>query len=150
MNSRLFSRIRDKEGLSYGVGSRLAAVPKENLARFFTFAICAPQNAPKVEASYKDEMKKILADGYAASEVDAAKKSWAQSRQVSRANDGELVGSLTNESYFGRTMAFDAEMEAKVLALTPDQIRAAMSKYLKLDDLSYVRAGDFVKAKVAW
>jgi zinc protease len=150
MNSRLFARIRDKEGLSYGVGSQLAAVPLENFSRFFSFAICAPQNAPKVEASYKDEMAKILANGYTAAEVESAKKSWAQSRQVSRANDAELIGRLTNGLYFGRTMAFDADLEAKVKALTPDQIKAAMVKLLKLGDLSYVRAGDFKKANVSW
>ncbi|MGD0000355.1 MAG: pitrilysin family protein [Bryobacteraceae bacterium] len=150
MNSRLFARIRGKEGLSYGIGSVLQATPKEDLTRFLSYAICAPQNAPKVEASFKDELKNILEKGYTADEVQAAKKSWAESRQVARANDGELVGRLTNGSYFDRTMAFDAELEAKVQALTPEQIRAAMQKYLNPDGLSIVRAGDFSKAKVTW
>jgi zinc protease len=150
MNSRLFARIRGKEGLSYGIGSVVQATPKEDLTRFLSYAICAPQNAPKVEASYKDELKIILEKGYTDDEVQTAKKSWAESRQVARANDGELVGRLTNGLYFDRSMAFDAEMEAKVQALTPDQIRAAMQKYLNPDGLSIVRAGDFSKAKVTW
>jgi zinc protease len=150
MNSRLFARIRGKEGLSYGIGSVVQATPKEDLTRFLSYAICAPQNAPKVEASYKDELKIILEKGYTDDEVQAAKKSWAESRQVARANDGELVGRLTNGLYFDRSMAFDAEMEAKVQALTPGQIRAAMQKYLNPDGLSIVRAGDFSKAKVTW
>ena len=150
MNSHLFARIRGKEGLSYGIGSMLQATPKEDLTRFLSYAICAPQNAPKVEASYKDELKTILEKGYTADEVQAAKKSWAESRQVARANDGELVGRLTNGSYFDRTMAFDAELEDRVQALTPEQIRAAMQKYLSPDGLSIVRAGDFSKAKVTW
>ncbi len=150
MNSHLFARIRDKEGLSYGVGSAMQSTPKEDVSKFFAYAICNPQNAPKVEASFKDELKKIIDQGYTAAEVEAAKKSWAQGRQVSRANDGELIGRLTNGLYFGRTLAFDAEMEAKVKALTPEQIQAAMKKLLDLDGLSYVRAGDFKKANVTW
>ena len=43
---------------------------------FLSYAICAPQNAPKVEASYKDELKTILEKGYTADEVQAAKKNW--------------------------------------------------------------------------
>jgi zinc protease len=150
MNSRLFARIRGKEGLSYGVGSVVQATPKEDLTRFISYAICAPQNAPKVEASFKDELKNILEKGYTADEVQAAKKSWAESRQVARANDAELVGRLTNGLHFDRTMAFDAEMEAKVKALTPEQVRTAMQKYISLDNLSIVRAGDFKKANVTW
>lgn len=150
MNSHLFARIRDKEGLSYGVGSAMQATPKEDVTKFFAYAICNPQNAPKVEASFKDELKKIIDQGYTAAEIEAAKKSWLQARQVSRANDGELIGRLTSGLHFGRTLAFDAEMEAKVKALTPEQIKAAMKKLLDVDALSYVRAGDFKKANVTW
>jgi zinc protease len=150
MNSHLFSRIRDKEGLSYGVGSALQATPKEDATKFFAYAICAPQNTPKVEASFKDEVKKILEQGYTTTEIEAAKKSWSQARQVSRANDAELIGRLVNGLFFGRTLAFDAEMEAKVMALTPEQIKAAMKKLIDMDSLSYVRAGDFKKANVTW
>jgi zinc protease len=150
MNSHLFSRIRDKEGLSYGVGSAFQVTPKEDVGKFFAYAICNPANAPKVEASFKDELKTVLEKGYTATEIEAAKKSWAQARQVSRANDGELIARLTNGLYFGRTLAFDAELEAKVKALTADQIKAAMQKHLSVDGLSFVRAGDFAKAKVTW
>ena len=150
MNSRLFARIRGKEGLSYGVGSMLQVPPKEDGAAFISYAICAPQNAPKVEASFQDELKSIIEKGYTADEVEAAKKSWAQSRQVSRANDGELVARLTGQLYNDRTMAFDADWEAKVAKLTPESIQAAMKRYFDLGTLSIFRAGDFAKAKVTW
>jgi zinc protease len=150
MNSHLFARIRGKEGLSYGIGSMVQATPKEEETVFLSYAICAPQNAPKVEASFKDEMKNILEKGYTADEVQAAKKSWAESRKVARANDSELVQRLTSSLYYDRTMAFEAELEAKVQALTPDQIRAAMQKYIGLDSLSFIRAGDFKKVNVTW
>ncbi|MDR3719483.1 MAG: pitrilysin family protein [Bryobacteraceae bacterium] len=149
-NSHLFARIRGKEGLSYGVGSGLQVTPKEDVGKFFAYALCAPQNAPKVEASFKDEVKKILDAGYTAAEVEAAKKSWQEGRQIARANDSELVGRLASGLFFGRTLAFDAELEAKVKALTPEQIKAAMKKLIDVDALSYVRAGDFKKANVTW
>lgn len=150
MNSRLFARIRGKEGLSYGVGAAIQVTPKEDVTKFFAYAICAPQNAPKVEASFKDEVKKILGEGYTAKEIEDGKKSWAQARQVARANDGELIGRLVTGLVFGRTLAFDAELEAKVMTLTPEQIKAAMKKLIDVDSLTYVRAGDFKKANITW
>ena len=150
LNSRLFARIRGKEGLSYGVGSQFAGAPVDDLQMFFAFAICAPQNAPKVEASFKDELNKIKGEGFTKDEVEAAKKSWMQSRQVSRANDRELVGRLGSQRFFNRTMAFDAELEQKVMALTPEQVTEALKKYVNGDSLSIYRAGDFKKANVSW
>jgi zinc protease len=150
MNSRLFARIRGKEGLSYGVGGSFSVPVKDDAAMFTAFAICAPQNAPKLEAVFKDELTQILANGFKPEEVEAAKKSWLQSRQVSRAEDRQLAGRLGGYRFWGRTMAFDAELEKKVAALTPEQMQAALRKYLDLSQLSYFRAGDFKKANVSW
>jgi zinc protease len=150
MGSRLFKRIRGAEGLSYGVGSQFGGTPTEDYRIFFGFAICAPQNAPKVEASFKDEVGKILTEGYTTEEVAAAKKSWLQSRQVSRAQDRELAGNMASQRQFGRTMAFDGDLEAKVEALTPDQIKTVMKKYIDPAQISYIKAGDFKKVNVTW
>jgi len=150
MNSRLFQRVRGKEGLSYGVGSQFSAPVQDDDARFSASAICAPENAPKVEAVFKDELRTILAQGFSAAEVDAAKKSWLQARKVSRAQDGELAGRLLSHRYWGRTMTYDIELETKVAALTPQALQAAMKKHLDLNKLTIVRAGDFKKANVTW
>jgi len=150
MNSRLFARIRGKEGLSYGVGGQFAVPTQDDSAVFVAFAICAPQNAPKVEVSFKDEMAQILEKGFKTEEVEAAKKSWLQSQQVSRAQDRELVSRMGNQRFWNRTMAFDSELQKKVMSLTPEQLQAAMRKYIDLSQLSYFRAGDFKKANVSW
>lgn len=151
MNSRLFQRVRTKEGLSYGVSSQFFAGVKDDDARFSASASSAPQNAPKVEAVFKEELSKVLAEGYSAEEVDAAKKSWLQARKVGRANDSELAGRLQSHRYWGRTMtSYDAAFEEKIAALTPTQIQAAMKRHLDVAKLNIVRAGDFKKANVTW
>ncbi len=123
---------------------------QDDAAIFLAFAICAPQNAQKVEASFKDEMTQIIEKGFKPEEVEAAKKSWQQAQQVSRAQDRELVNRLNNQRFWNRTMAFDSEVEKRILALTPEQLQAAMRKYFELSQFSYFRAGDFKKANVAW
>lgn len=150
MNSRLFARIRGKEGLSYGVGANFSVSAGTDFGIFNAYAICAPQNAPKVEASFKDELKTILEKGYTDTEVEAAKKSWLLSREVSRTQDSELAGRMASQRLHDRTMAFDAELEAKVSKLTAAEIRQSMNKYLNPETMSYFRAGDFKKAGVSW
>ena len=49
---------------------------------------------------------------------------------------------------FDRTLRFDESLEAKVSALTPEQISAAFRKHIDAANLIYVKAGDFKKAGV--
>src|SRR5262249_42854611 len=140
--------IRDKEGLSYGVQSVFNAPTKDNGGKFLAFAFSAPQNTPKVEASFKDEVAKTLKDGFTPLEVDLAKKAWAQERIVGRSQDSTMVGVLATRLRFDRNMEWDKAMDAKVAALTPEQITAAMRKYIDPAQFSFVKAGDFKKAGV--
>ncbi|HKS42018.1 MAG TPA: pitrilysin family protein [Blastocatellia bacterium] len=146
LNSRLGTRLRQKDGLSYSVGSNLGASPLDKNGTFSAFAMYAPQNAAKLEAGFKEEIARMLKDGFTAEEVEAAKKGYLQSRQVSRAQDAELMRKLAALAYTGRTLAWDAEFEKKIAALTPDQINAAMRRYIDPAKITIVKAGDFAKA----
>ena len=146
MNSRLAVRIRQNEGVSYGVGSTFIASALDKNGSFIANAIYAPQNAAKLESAFKEEVARALKDGFAADEVEKAKTGWLKSRQVSRAQDNELAGVLSNGLYLNRTLAWDAEMEKKVEALTPEQILAAMRKRIDPGRLTIIKAGDFANA----
>lgn len=145
LNSRLAARIRQKEGLSYGVGSNLNVSALDQYGRFTANAIYAPQNVEKLEAAFKDEIARMLKDGFTAEEVEAAKSGYLQSRQVSRAQDNELAGRLNNYLFLGRTLQWDADLEAKIKALTPEQINAAMRRHIDPSKITIIKSGDFAK-----
>jgi zinc protease len=146
--SRLFKRIRDKEGLSYGIGSRFNVPQKDNGASFFVFGISNPQNAPKLEASFRDELARTVKDGFTAEEVAAAKKSWLDEQMVNRSQDQELLIALLECERFDRTLKWQETLEARVAALTPEQVSAAFRRYVDPATMSYVKAGDFKRAGV--
>ena len=146
INSRLFARIRGKEGLSYGIGSSLSVAPTDDSGLFITNAISAPENAAKVEASFRDEIAILLKDGFSDAEIAAGKASWLQGQQLNRDQNAGLAGRLVGQAQFGRTMAWDGELEKKVQALTSQQISAAMRKYFDLSTMTFMKGGDFKKA----
>jgi zinc protease len=149
LNSRLATRIRQKEGLSYGVGSQFNAGALDPVGSFFAYAIYAPENAEKLEAAFKEEIQKVITEGFTAEEIAAAKSGWTQSRTVTRSQDGSLAGTLNNYLFIKRDLSWDKALEAKVMALTPDQINAAMKKHITPEKISIIKAGDFAKAKKA-
>jgi zinc protease len=147
LNSRLATRVRQSEGLSYAVGSQLQASSLDKSANFAGYAIYAPQNAAKVEAAFKEEISRALKDGFTADEIKTAKNGWLQSRQVARAQDKELAAMLRAFANIDRTLEWDAEFEKKVEALTSEQITSAMRKHLDPAKLSIIKAGDFAKSR---
>ena len=146
LNSRLATRIRQKEGLSYGVGSQLQASSLDKNGSLLVYAIYAPQNAAKLEAAIKEEVARALREGFTDEEVKAAKAGWLQSQQVTRAQDNSLAGRLNTLNYLGRTVTWDGDFEKRVGALTPTDIRAALTKHIDPERISFVKAGDFAKA----
>jgi zinc protease len=149
LNSRLATRIRVKDGLSYGVGSMFSAPTKSNGGQFMVYAIAAPQNVAKVEVDFKEEMTRALKDGFTAEELTAAKSGWLQDRQVSRSQDNELMHALASERFWDRTMAYDADLATKVSALTSQDIVEALRKHIDVAKISIYKAGDFAKAAAA-
>lgn len=149
LNSRLAARIRQQEGLSYGVGSSIFVSAVDHFGRFTATAIYAPQNVDKLEVAFKEEIARMLKDGFTAEEVEAAKSGYLQSRQVSRAQDNELLGRSNTYLFIGRTFQWDADFEAKIKALTPEQINAAMRKYVDPSKISIFKSGDFAKSSPA-
>ena len=146
LNSRLATRIRQKEGLSYGVGSQLQVSPLEKSGSFVTFAIYAPQNVAKLEKAFTEEMERALKDGFTDQEVKEAKSGLLQSRQVGRAQDASLAHTLSQDLYLHRTLSWDADLEKRIAALTPAEIQAALRRHIDPSRITIVKAGDFAHA----
>ncbi len=146
LNSRLATRIRRTEGLSYGVGSRLSASDWDRDGSFGAYAIYAPQNDARLLNAFREEIQRVLDNGFTAEEVEAAKSGWLQRQTVSRSQDRELVRTLVDREERGHTMLWDAELEKRVAELTPEQTHETFRRYVDLEKISIVRAGDFANA----
>jgi zinc protease len=147
-DSRLFRRIRDKEGLSYGVSSYLRAGVKEHLGQFVVYGIANPENTPKMEVAFKDEVNKLLTTGVDAAEVETIKKAWKQEVQLERSSDNSLVALLQRNARLGWTMQHEADLDKAIASLTASDVNAAAKKWIDPTALSYFKAGDFKKAGV--
>lgn len=145
LNSRLATRIRQKEGLSYGVGSGYSAGSLDPSGFFQGYAIYAPENLEKLEIAFKEEIQKVLDEGFTAEEVEAAKAGWLQGRSVNRSQDNYLASALSNNLFLNKTILREQELEDQIRELTPSQIQAAMKRHLDLSKMSIVKAGEFTK-----
>lgn len=142
-DSRLWRRVREKEGLSYGVGSFLSAGSFEEKGDFGLYAIYAPRNLERVQAALREELARALSDGFTAEEVEAGKKDLLNGRKLARTQDGSLAGRLLSYLVLDRTFAWDVQFEKRIQSLTPKALIEAMRRHLDPNRLSFIKAGDF-------
>jgi zinc protease len=146
LNSRLATRIRQKDGLSYGVGSGLNAGSLDAVGSFYAYAIYAPQNAGKLESALRDELGRALEKGFNPDELEKARAGLLEYRQTGRAQDNGLARTLASYLYLGRTLEFDAAVEQRMAKLTAEDVRQALGRHLDAKKLTVVKAGDFAGA----
>lgn len=142
-NSRLWKRIREQEGLSYGVGSSVAWSPYERHSTWHAQAIFAPQNRAKVEAAFKEEIARVLKEGYSAAELEEAKRGLVNRRRLSRAQDAWLAAALASNLELDRTMEIAQRVDDALARATLDDVNAALRKYLQPERFVYAFGGDF-------
>ena len=143
LKSRFVDRVREQDGLSYDVGGGISGHPIDENGSFFAYAIQAPENVERVEAALREEIQRVLDDGFAEDELSLAKLGYLQSRELARAQDGSLVSMLTQGLYFGRTLLWESEFEDRVQDLTVEDVNAAVRRHLDLSKMTFVKAGDF-------
>ncbi|MBC7499916.1 MAG: insulinase family protein [Herminiimonas sp.] len=148
LNSRVMERIRQKDGLSYGGGSSLAAGSIDRAGSFGVSAIAAPQNLAKVDAAIRAELARVAKDGFSAEEVARAKSGLLQQRSQTRAQDSALASGWTSYLFLNRTYAWSKNFENKLSALTAEQVNAAFRRAIDPARMTVVTAGDEGKMKL--
>jgi zinc protease len=143
ISARLPARVREKEGLSYSIYSALNAGALDAVGSFGVAAIYAPQNRDRVERAVREELERALAQGFGDAELEAAKKGLLEARRVARTQDGGVATRLATYLFFDRTYAWDEELDRRLAALKPDEVRDALRRHLDLKKISYLKAGDF-------
>lgn len=147
LKSRLADRIRQREGLSYGVASGFSASALDENGSFMVYAIAAPQNVARVEAAFHEELERLLRDGVTAAELQEALDGMLKARRTARADDERLADQLASNLYLDRSMAVAAEFEDQLRAQTPESLLAALRRHVKPEAFGVFVAGDFAAAK---
>jgi zinc protease len=146
MTGRVPQRLREKEGMCYGAGTQFEADGLDDFGLLQGYAIYAPQNMQRVEKGFVEEVARAVTGGFSDAELKGAREGLAQQRAQSRADDRALVHSLLVQAEEGRSMAYEADLDAKLQALTAAQVGSALKRHLDPTKLIIVKAGDLKRA----
>jgi len=137
---RLMANVRDKEGLTYGIGSNLSNDMFADGDWRIT-ATFAPALLEKGIASAKRQFSLWYDAGATADEVARRKTNIVGTFKVGLATTDGMAGALLAAVHRGYDLNWLDEFPVKVNALTTEQVNAAIKKYLKPESLVIIKAG---------
>ncbi len=140
MSSRLFQRIREKEGLVYSVLSYHNGYLHGGYEA--VYAACAPKNLKRVLALTLEEMRRIKREGATEQELSFAKLHLKGSILLSlESTVSRMSGIARQEYYFGRQFTAD-EIIAQIDAVTLENIQQVAQTIVDPGSLSLTLLGN--------
>lgn len=138
--ARLMQTVRDEEGLTYGIGSRMSDdLYSDGLWRIS--ATFAPQLLEKGLASTHRELKRWYEEGITEEELAAKKTTLIGSYKVRLATTGGLAGRILSFVQMGRPVSYLDQYPKDLQAIRLEDVNSAIQRYLNPDDMITVMAG---------
>jgi len=127
LGSRLFIRIREQMGLAYYVG---AAQVQALVPGLFAFYLGTdPEKIEAVKQAFLDEIHKLSSEGLTVGELARAKKKLIGQQQIQNQSNDVFAYMTALDELYGLGFNHYRELEAKVNAVTLDDIKRAAAKY---------------------
>ncbi len=145
LTARIPTRLREKEGISYGAGSFVNIPIDNNVASWSWYAFFNPTKKDLVNKALKEEVNKAVKDGFTEEEFKSNLTSWLNSRKTGLGNDNTLMGLVNSQLQYGQSLDEYDALETKVSALKVSQVNDILRKYVSTDKMTSVFAGDFNK-----
>lgn len=137
---RLMANVRDKEGLTYGIGSYVADDTFVD-GSWRIAANFAPQLLDKGLDSTKRQLIAWYRDGVTDAELAQRKTDLAGSYKVGLSTTGGMAGTILTTLNRDLDLAFIDEYPGRVAALTKEQVNGAIKKHLDPEKMVLIKAG---------
>jgi zinc protease len=149
LNSRIPQRLRENEGMSYGAGSFMETNYKDDVTKWGVYAMFNPLYKGRLDSALHQEVDKAIQGGFTKDELEKMKSSWLEGNRTTLGDNGTLAGIIRWYMRDDKELSQFTDMEAKVKALTVEQVNAALRKYFDKSKLVMIYAGEFEKGKPA-
>lgn len=137
--ARLMSEVREKRGLTYGIGTYLIGLDHADLL-LGQFSASNDKVAEAIEV-VKAEWARIAAEGVTPEELEATKTYLTGSYPLRFDGNGPIASILVGMQMDGMPIDYVTTRNAKIEAVTLDDIRRVAARVFRPDALKFVAVG---------
>ncbi|MBN1196958.1 MAG: insulinase family protein [Candidatus Aminicenantes bacterium] len=140
MSSRLFSRVRTKMGLTYGVGGGIETEERHpGKTAFFTFTKSG--STIKAIRAILEEVKKIRAEEVTAEELSEAKDYFINSFVFQFSSPAQILNRELSREFYGLPEGYLQRMMDQIKNVTPADVLAVAKEFLHPDQFRILIVG---------
>ena len=139
--SRLVSRVRSDEGMTYSINSQAESnytYPATMFVNFFT----GTPSYPKAISIILEELDKVVKEGVTEEELNNAKSALILELPSSFRSPEDIVSTYAWNEFFGRAPDHYAKYPDELRKLTLEDIKRAAGKYIDVNKMTYTIVGD--------
>ena len=140
LSSRLGLRVRDTEGLTYGINARVSA--GRYSGPFAISLTVAPANLERAVASSRAVLSEFLAGGITEKELQDEKRSRTGKFKVDLASNAGIAGSLDMAETYGFGVKYLDDFPGMVEGIRREDVDAAVKAHVRPEELVEVAAGE--------
>jgi zinc protease len=138
--ARLMTEVREKRGLTYGIGTSLSTSDhSEALMGQFS---ASNENVAEAMQVIRDEWSKIATQGVTEAELNSAKTYMTGAYPLRFDGNGTIASLLVGMQIMGLPTTYPATRNARVDAVTMADVQRVAARLLKPDDLFFVVVGE--------
>jgi zinc protease len=141
LSSRLGLRVRDAEGLTYGIASRFRS-PSLAAGPWYVAVSVNPGNVGRAIESATAVLHEYVEHGIRPEELEDEKSSAVGSFKVSLSTNAGLAAALWNAEFYRLGLDYVDRYPELVGRVTVEEANAAIRKYFRPERLTVVVAGD--------
>jgi predicted Zn-dependent peptidase len=138
-SSRLFQRIREREGMAYAIHSFLDSY--EDTGVFGIYLSVDPRNLRRAYGVVRRELAKLMEDGVRRWELESAKSQMILMHLLSQENVGERMGRLILKEMLFGAQPPDGKVAERVRAVTAEGIMRTARRLLRPERFCVVTMG---------
>jgi zinc protease len=144
-SARLMQTVRDKQGLTYGIGSSIGGSNFSTDGYWSTWGTFAPDLIEKGQEATIDQINKWYKKGVFEKELNSKKSTITGSYKVALDTTGGLVSQILSNAERIKPISYLDDYVGIINNISLEEINNAISKYIDPSKLTLVTAGSFNK-----
>ncbi|WP_298435849.1 pitrilysin family protein [uncultured Jannaschia sp.] len=137
--SRLMAEVREKRGLTYGIGTFLA--PRDHAAQWMGQFSSSNDKTAEAVRLVREEWARLASEGVSAAELERAKTYLTGAYPLRFDGNSRIAGILVGMQSLGLGVDYIPGRNDRIMAVTSEDIARVAARLLRPDDLHFVVVG---------